>query len=194
MIEKKLRRLAVFCGSSCGRDAAYTESAEALGKAMAERDITLVYGGGGKGLMGCIAKSVRENGGNVLGILPEAMNVPEVRKNAMETELIIVSGMHERKKAMYDAADGFIAMPGGIGTLEEISEIYTWRQLGYHKKNVALLNTSGYWNSLLSFLDRGTEDGFISQPVRNLLIVEDSSERLLDRLEKESAAIPPKLG
>ena len=160
---------------------------------MAAKGITLVYGGGGKGLMGTIAASVRENGGHVIGILPEAMDIPSVRKNSQETELIIVPGMHERKKAMYERADAFIALPGGIGTIEELSEIYTWRQLGYHEKNIGLLNISGYWDPFLEMLDKGVEEGFISSPVRSIVIAENNPETLIDRLEKESFELPSKL-
>lgn len=193
MSDNRIRSIAVFCGSSYGRNKEYAEAAAELGKVMAEKGISLVFGGGGKGLMGTIAKSVREHGGKVIGVLPEAMNVPDVRKNAVETELIIVPGMHERKKTMYEKADAFIAMPGGIGTLEEIAEIYTWRQLGYHGKNIGLLNTAGYWDSFLAFLDNGTKEGFISRDVRRLLIDESNPEQLITRLQCEHFSIPPKL-
>ena len=171
---KSLKSIAVFCGSSSGSRKEYEEGARALGSAMAAKGITLVYGGGGKGLMGTIAASVRKNGGHVIGILPEAMDIPSVRKNSQETELIIVPGMHERKKAMYERADAFIALPGGIGTIEEISEIYTWRQLGYHNKNIALLNTAGYWDPFIQMIDKGVAEGFISEEVRRLLIADDN--------------------
>ena len=190
---KSLKSIAVFCGSSSGSRKEYEEGARALGSAMAAKGITLVYGGGGKGLMGTIAASVRENGGHVIGVLPEAMDIPSVRKNSQETELIIVPGMHERKKAMYERADAFIALPGGIGTIEELSEIYTWRQLGYHEKNIGLLNISGYWDPFLEMLDKGVEEGFISSPLRSIVIAENNPETLIDRLEKESFELPPKL-
>ncbi len=124
MSEKVIRNIAVFCGSSSGAREEYRESALELGAAIAGKGFGLVYGGGGKGLMGVVARAVRENGGRVIGVLPKAMDVPSVRKDSVETELMIVNGMHERKETMYSLADAFIAMPGGIGTLEEIAEIY----------------------------------------------------------------------
>ena len=189
----RLERIAVFCGSSFGSNEEYKENAIRLGKEMAKRSIALVYGGGAKGLMGVIAETVHENGGYVIGVLPESMDRPSVRLKKVEDELIIVPDMHERKKRMYDAADAFIAMPGGIGTIEEISEIYTWRQLGYHEKNIGILNTAGYWNDFIALLDKGYEEGFISEEVRHLLIVENAPSLLLDRLETENFSIPPKI-
>ena len=189
-----IRKIAVFCGSSFGTEEEYRENAIKLGKEMADRSIALVYGGGARGLMGVIAETVHENGGYVIGFLPEAMDRPSVRQKKVEDELIIVPGMHERKKRMYDEADAFIAMPGGIGTIEEISEIYTWRQLGYHSKNIGLLNTLGYWDPFLRMLDEGTEKGFISREVRNVLISEDTPGILIDRLERERFTLPEKLG
>ena len=193
MSEKVIRNIAVFCGSSSGAREEYRESALELGAAIAGKGFGLVYGGGGKGLMGVVARAVRENGGRVIGVLPKAMDVPSVRKDSVETELMIVNGMHERKETMYSLADAFIAMPGGIGTLEEIAEIYTWRQLGYHNKNIGLLNTSGYWDDLIAFLDKGKNEGFISEEVRRLLITESDPMILLERLENESFQIPSKL-
>lgn len=193
MDNKKIRNIAVFCGSSAGCKEDYSNAAYILGKTIAERGYNLVYGGGGKGLMGITARAVRENGGKVIGVLPESMNVKAVRENAMETELIIVRGMHERKETMYRLSDAFIALPGGIGTLEEIAEIYTWRQLGYHEKNIGILNTAGYWNDFIALLDKGYEEGFISEEVRHLLIVESAPSLLLDRLETENFSIPPKI-
>lgn len=194
MHTNKLKRVAVFCGSSYGIRNEYADAAKELGQEMAKRGMALVYGGGGKGLMGVIAKSVRENGGYVIGVLPESMNVPAVRKNAMENELIIVNGMHERKNKMYQMSDAFIAMPGGIGTIEEIMEIYTWRQLGYHDKNIGLLNPEDYWNDLISMLDKSTEEGFMSNEIRRALIAENDPSTLLDRLEMDSYTLPPKIG
>ena len=190
----RLERIAVFCGSSFGSNEEYKENAIRLGKEMAKRSIALVYGGGAKGLMGVIAETVHENGGYVIGVLPESMDRPSVRLKKVEDELIIVPDMHERKKRMYDAADAFIAMPGGIGTIEEISEIYTWRQLGYHNKNIGLLNTADYWNHFIGMLDEGTKEGFINERVRALLIAEEDPGKLIDRLQDEEFTVPEKLG
>ena len=128
----RIRSITVFCGSSDGRDKAYREAAAKLGKAMADMDIALVYGGGSRGLMGIIAETVHDAGGHVTGVLPESMNTSAVRQKSVESEIIIVPSMHERKKTMYAMGDAYIAMPGGIGTMEELCEIYTWRQLRYH--------------------------------------------------------------
>ena len=193
MSDNRIRSIAVFCGSSYGRNKEYAEAAAELGKVMAEKGISLVFGGGGKGLMGTIAKSVREHGGKVIGVLPEAMNVPDVRKNAVETELIIVPGMHERKKTMYEKADAFIAMPGGIGTLEELSEIFTWRQLGYHEKNIAVMNTTGYYDDLLRFLEHAVSEGFMAKSVLDELIVINDVKDSLRLLERKARELPNKL-
>lgn len=191
---KQVKSIAVFCGSSDGKREEYAQYARSLGIEMARKGIALVYGGGNRGLMGVIARAVRENGGRVIGVLPKAMDIPSVRNNSVENEIIIVSDMHERKKTMYEKADAFIAMPGGIGTIEEISEIYTWRQLQYHDKNIGLLNIAGYWNKFLSMLDTGASEGFISEKVRNLLIVEPEPVKLIERLESENYTVPSKLG
>lgn len=190
----EIKSIAVFCGSSSGVRKDYEESAIALGKAMAERGIALVYGGGAKGLMGVIASTIHDAGGHVIGVLPEAMNLPSVRLRPVESEILIVKDMHERKKTMYEKADAFIAMSGGIGTIEEISEIYTWRQLGYHNKNIALLNTAGYWDPFIQMIDKGMAEGFISEEVRRLLIADDNIENILTRLETEYFTVPEKLG
>ena len=189
----QIRRIAVFSGSSFGINERYRNAAIELGKEMAKRSIDLVYGGGYKGLMGAIAESVRDEGGRVIGVLPEAMNNEKVRLKDVETELYIVTDMHERKNKMYSLSDGFIALPGGIGTLEELCEIYTWRQLGIHKKNIALLNTEGYWNPFIAMLDKAVEEDFLSAEVREILIIEESPAMLLNRIENECAELPSKL-
>ena len=177
-----IKAAAVFSGSSFGTHESYRKGAEELGREMARRSITLVYGGGYMGLMGVVAEAVSENGGKVIGVLPESMNNDKVKLKRVETELHIVPGMHERKKLMYSLSDAFIAMPGGIGTLDELCEIYTWRQLGIHHSNIGLLNIDGYWDSFIAALDRAHEDGFVSAEVRALMIVESDPVRLLDRL------------
>ena len=189
----KIEAIAVFCGSSYGKDESYRKKAEELGKALALHGITLVYGGGNRGIMGTIAHSVHENGGKVIGVLPKAMVKDSVTKGAVQDELIVEKDMHKRKARMYSLSQGFIAMPGGIGTMEEILEIFTWRQLGYTKANVGLYNVGGYWDSFLDMLDKAVTEGFLSPEVRNALIVEDNPEILLGRMEKEETSLPDKL-
>lgn len=189
----KIEAIAVFCGSCHGKDEIYRKKAEELGKALALHGITLVYGGGNRGIMGTIAHSVHENGGKVIGVLPKAMVKDSVTKGAVQDELIVEKDMHKRKARMYSLSQGFIAMPGGIGTMEEILEIFTWRQLGYTKANVGLYNVGGYWDSFLDMLDKAVTEGFLSPEVRNALIVEDNPEILLGRMEKEETSLPDKL-
>lgn len=189
----KIEAIAVFCGSCHGKDEIYRKKAEELGKALALHGITLVYGGGNRGIMGTIAHSVHENGGKVIGVLPKAMVKDSVTKGAVQDELYVEKDMHMRKARMYSLSQGFIAMPGGIGTMEEILEIFTWRQLGYTKANVGLYNVGGYWDSFLDMLDKAVTEGFLSPEVRNALIVEDTPEVLLGRMEKEETSLPDKL-
>lgn len=190
---KCLKRVAVFCGSSLGTDEQFTTDAKKLGIEMAKRGIGLVYGGGNKGIMGILAHAVYDNGGEVIGVLPEAMNVPQVTDNSAHTELRIVKDMHERKNTMYSLSDGFIALPGGIGTIEEITEIYTWRQLGYHDKNIALLNSNGFWNSFIAQMDNCVDLGFLSPEARNILKSSDVVDEILDLLAMEPEELPSKL-
>lgn len=183
----------VFCGSTLGNKAIYKEKTIQLASRIAERGISLVYGGGNRGLMGVLAHSVRENGGYVTGVLPKAMNIPSVTNGSSANETIITENMHERKQTMYDKADGFIALPGGIGTFEELCEIYTWRQLGYTKANIALFNVDGYFDSFLSLLDNAVKEGFVNEAVRNVLIVSDDPDVLLDHLKLDHRELPSKL-
>jgi uncharacterized protein (TIGR00730 family) len=189
-----IKTLAVFCGSSEGRDGIYAQGAQELGKAMHEKQLSLVYGGGNRGLMGLLAESLHTLGGSVIGVLPEALNRGDVRLRKVESQLIIVPGMHERKARMYELADAFVALPGGIGTFEEFFEVYTWLQLGYHHKPVALLNLGGFYDSLLSFLHQSAREGFIQSELLSALIVESEVEALLARLENWEAKLPDKLG
>ena len=188
-----IKAITVFSGSSFGTHEGYKEAAKALGREMARRSISLVYGGGYRGLMGTVAEAVHDSGGHVIGVLPESMDNDKVRLKSVETELHIVPGMHERKRMMYSLSQGFIALPGGIGTMEELCEIYTWRQLGMHSWNIGLLNVDGYWDQLIAAFDRGCSDGFISREVRSLLIVESDPEILLDRIASERFEIPDKI-
>lgn len=176
-----------------GKNPIYEREADRLGKAMLQRGLGLVYGGGNRGIMGTIAHTIHDGGGTVLGVLPKAMDIPSVTKDTACTEVIITSDMHERKSTMYQHADAFIAMPGGIGTVEEIAEVYTWRQLDYLDKNIAFYNVNGFWDPFISFLDKCVEEGFLSSSVRDVLIISSDPEELLDRLEKEHKVLPNKL-
>lgn len=176
-----IRTLCVYCGSSRGHDASYADAARALGMHMAERGLSLVYGGGHVGLMGIIADAVLVAGGAVTGVIPSALMDAEVGHDKL-TKLHVVKDMHERKAMMAELADGFIAMPGGIGTLEELFEVMTWLQLGYHAKPVGLLNVNGFYDELLAFLDKQRETGFVRAEHRDLLITDSDPSSLLERV------------
>jgi len=176
-----LRRIAVFCGSNVGARPEYVAGAKALGRAMASRGIGLVYGGSNVGLMAAIADEMQDELGDVIGIIPKALVDREVANTSLE-DLRIVGSMHERKALMAELADGFIALPGGIGTLEEFFETWTWAQLGMHRKPCALLNIAGYFDPLLSFLDRTVSERFVRQAHREMVVVEAEPAALLDRL------------
>jgi len=176
-----MHRIAVFCGSKFGSDPAYTHAARQLGHALAERKIELVFGGGGVGLMGVVANAALENGGRVIGVIPEKLYEMEVAHMGL-TELYRVKTMHERKALMADLSDGFIALPGGIGTLEEITEVMTWAQIGYHTKPCAFLNVNGYYDHFFSFFDHMEKQGFLYLPLHEQAIIEDSVDALLNRM------------
>ena len=180
MKEVKIERICVFCGSSSGRRAAYVEQARLLGQSMAAKGIGLVYGAGGIGLMGETANAVLEAGGEVTGIIPYALATKE-RANP-KGEVRVVNTMHERKAMMANLSDAFIAMPGGFGTFEELMEIITWGQLGIHQKPIGLLNVDGYYDPLLTMIDRAVEEGFILPRYRSLLVVASEAEELLEKL------------
>ena len=182
---RKINNICVFSGSSTPTKEIYAEKTIELGKLLAEKHINLVYGGGKRGLMGTLASTVRENGGHVIGVLPEIFNVPEVRTRDNESELIVTPDMHTRKKAMYDKADAFIALPGGIGTFDELFESYTWKQIGFHDKPVLLLNIDGFYDGLLSFLDTTVEMGFLTEEARKALLVEEEPDKALEAIEAE---------
>lgn len=177
-----MRRLAVYCGSNSGVDPQFTDAAKALGREMAARDIGLVYGGGKLGLMGVIADAVLEADGEVHGVIPEALVDLEVAHRGL-TELHIVPSMHERKAKMTDLCDGFVAMPGGIGTLDELFEAWSWNALGYHAKPFLLLNIAGFWDSLISFIDQVVVSGFISAARREHLLVSTDIADAIAQLE-----------
>lgn len=176
-----MKRVCVFCGSSNGLRPAYSEAAQAMGKALLRRKIGLVYGGGCVGLMGTIADTVLEGGGEVIGTIPQALVEREVAHHGV-TELMIVRSMHERKARMAEISDAFIAMPGGYGTFEEFCEIITWAQLGLHGKPCAILNVEGYYDPLLTLFDRAVIEGFVHPANRRLVIQETDPDRLLDLL------------
>ncbi len=177
----KLTSLCVYCGSRDGAKPAYVEGARGLGRLMAAREITLVYGGGSVGMMGAIADAVLDHGGEAIGIIPYGLNRREMTHQGL-TRLEIVDDMHERKALMAEEADAFAALPGGFGTLEELFEALTWGQLGIHKKPCGLLDTAGYWDPLLQMLEHCLEEGFIDQTQRDLVLEADTPEAMLDRI------------
>ncbi|HUP62105.1 MAG TPA: TIGR00730 family Rossman fold protein [Thermoanaerobaculia bacterium] len=177
-----MRRICVFCGSNPGANGAYADAARALGELFAREGIALVYGGGSVGLMGELAESVLAAGGEVIGVIPHALWAREVGHRGL-TDLRIVDTMHERKAMMADLADAFIAMPGGLGTLEEIFEIWTWAQLGLHEKPVGFLDINGYYTPLMQFLDGAVRAKFVREPHRAIAIVESDPAALLRRFE-----------
>jgi len=178
---RTFRRLAVFCGSSHGLRPSYTAVARHLGTRLARRGIGLVYGGGSVGLMGEVATATLAAGGEAIGVIPEKLQALELGKADL-TELIVVPDMHARKRRMADLADGFVALPGGYGTLEELFEAVTWTQLGYHTKPIGLLDVAGYYQPLAAFLDRVTVEGFVRPLHRPLVQIDDDADRLIDRL------------
>jgi len=176
-----MKRLAIYCGSATPADPLYLEAARDVGRTLAERGIGVVYGGGRLGLMGAVADAALAAGGEVIGIIPQALVDAEVAHRDL-TELHVVPGMHERKKAFTDLADGFVTIPGGTGTMDELWEAMSWAQLGYHAKPVGLLNTAGYYDPLIQFWDRMGEVGFLRPQHRDLLIVADTLDVLLERM------------
>ncbi|MFM7670944.1 MAG: TIGR00730 family Rossman fold protein [Betaproteobacteria bacterium] len=176
-----IQRLCVYCGSATGHDAVYAESARALGQEIARRGMSLVYGGGHVGLMGVVADAALAAGAEVTGVIPTALMDSEVG-HARLTKLHVVKDMHERKALMAELADGFVALPGGIGTLEELFEVMTWLQLGYHRKPVGLLNTLGFYDDLVRLLDKQRDAGFLKPAHHALLMIETDISKLLDRM------------
>ena len=183
----KINTICVFAGSSIGLRKAYASAARTLGKAIAGRGSRLVFGGASVGLMGEVADAALANGGGVIGVLPEYLQRVELVHMHL-TELIIVDSMHTRKATMAEYADAFVALPGGLGSLEELFEVWTWTQLGLHQKPLGLLNVQGYYDDLLRFLDRSVTEGFVKSVHREILQADESPDRLLRLLE--SAALP----
>ncbi len=181
------KRICVFCGTNPGSRPEYGAAARGLGKLLAEEQIELVYGGASVGIMGELADAVHEGGGHVTGIIPQQL----MKKEAAHTgipDLIVVASMHQRKSQMADMADGFIALPGGIGTLEGFFEILTWGQLGIHNKPCGVLNVAGYFDSLIGFLDHAVQEGFLTDEHRRMIPVESEPGKLLARMEKYAPA------
>ncbi len=174
-----MKRICVYCGSSPGKFPEYLESACTLARELVKRDIGLVYGGASVGIMGKIADTVLEGGGEVIGVIPQSLVEKEVSHHGL-TELKIVESMHERKAIMADISDGFIALPGGLGTIEELFEVLTWSQLGFHKKPCALLNVKQYYDNLSLFLDHAVAQEFIKDVHREMLLVEEEPDKLLE--------------
>ncbi|HLL99537.1 MAG TPA: TIGR00730 family Rossman fold protein [Pyrinomonadaceae bacterium] len=176
-----MKNITVFCGSSSGFRSQYAEAAKNLARLLVERNVRLIYGGGNVGLMGIISEEVMRGGGEVIGIIPEALLKREVGKREI-TELRVVDSMHERKAMMAELADGFIAMPGGIGTFEEFFEILTWSQLGFHEKPCGLLNVAGYYDGLLALCDHAVSEGFLRPAHRSLLLDDSDAVSLLEKM------------
>jgi uncharacterized protein (TIGR00730 family) len=186
------RKICVFTGSRHGASPEYAAAAQQLGRELVARGCGLVYGGGNVGLMNVVANTVLELHGTVVGVIPNALVSKEVAHRGL-TELRVVGSMHERKAVMAELSDGFIAMPGGIGTMEEFFEVLSWAQLGLHEKPCGLLNATGYYDSLIRFLDQAVEKDFVKPKHRALMLVEDNSAALLDRFQDAWQARSPKL-
>lgn len=182
-----MKRICVYCGANRGRDPAFAAAARAMGEALARRGIELVTGGGRVGLMGVIADATLEAGGRVTGVIPQALMNKELGHAGL-TDLIVTASMHERKAKMAELSDGFVAMPGGLGTYEELFEIWTWAQLGWHHKPCGLLNAAGFYDKLVAFLDGASDAQFLKPEHRAMLVVDADPDRLLDRF---AAYTPP---
>ena len=176
-----MKRLAIYCGSATPADPVYLESARAVGRTLAERGIGVVYGGGRLGLMGAVADAALAAGGEVIGVIPQALVDAEVAHRGL-TELQTVGGMHERKQAFTDLSDGFVTIPGGTGTMDELWEALSWAQLGYHAKPVGLLNVAGYYDGLIAFVGTMAETGFLRPQHQGILIAGDDLDDVLARM------------
>jgi uncharacterized protein (TIGR00730 family) len=185
-----LSSICVFCGSNGGADPAYLQAARAVGQGLAERGLRLVYGGARVGMMGAVADAARASGGEVVGVIPEQVVALEIRHTGLD-DLRVVGSMHERKALMNELADAFIALPGGIGTFEELFEVYTWAYLGLHRKPLGLLNVAGYYEPLAAFLDHAVRERFLREETRAMLAVDDTLDALLERFDRwEAPALP----
>ena len=177
----QMKRLCIYCGSSPGSRPEYADAAQACGRALAQSGVGVVYGGGNTGMMGRVANAALEAQGEVIGVIPHHLADKELAHEGA-TQMIRVNSMHERKQLMADLSDGFIILPGGIGTLEEMFETYTWLQLGLHSKPIGLLNVAGFFDHLLTFLDHMVADQFLKSEHRSMLIVDDDVHRLISRM------------
>jgi uncharacterized protein (TIGR00730 family) len=177
-----MKSVAVYCGASAGTNEIYRQQADLMGQTLAQRGLTMVYGGGRVGLMGAVADSVLRHGGQVIGVLPDFLADKELAHMGL-TELHVVKSMHERKLLMADLAEGFIAMPGGFGTLEELFEVLTWGQLGLHGKPVGLLNTQGFYDTLLALLDHMSAEAFLRSENRGQVLQNVNAAALLDTMQ-----------
>ncbi|CAF1832110.1 hypothetical protein Bca4012_030255 [Brassica carinata] len=182
-VEPKFKKICVFCGSSAGNKTSYRDAAIELGAELVSKNIDLVYGGGSIGLMGLISQAVYNGGRHVIGVIPKTLMPKEITGETVG-EVKAVADMHQRKAEMAKHSDAFIALPGGYGTLEELLEVITWAQLGIHDKPVGLLNVEGYYNSLLSFIDKAVEEGFITPTARHIIVSAPSAKDLVKKLEE----------
>lgn len=187
----EIRSICVYCGSSDGNNSAHKLQAEILGKAMAKAGIKLIYGGGNRGIMGAIARSAFENGGEVVGIIPKFLVAHEWHKDGVHEvgEVIFTEDMHERKHMMFEKSDAFVALPGGIGTLEELVEVLTWSQLGRHNKPIAVANIDNFWTPLLSLFDHMSDEGFFHSSALVKPLIIDQAEDILPAILDEAARI-----
>ncbi|WP_028298710.1 TIGR00730 family Rossman fold protein [Olivibacter sitiensis] len=186
-----MKSVAVFCASSIGHDPIYAEQSVALGHFLASQGVKLVYGGGQVGLMGILANAVLQQGGQAIGVIPGFLDTKEIGHTGL-TQLHVVENMHERKKLMHDLSDGFIALPGGFGTLEELFEILTWAQLGLHKKPIGILNSNGFYDKLIDFMNNMTEQGLLKKENLDMLLVSDTISDLWEKMQNYVAPSVPK--
>ena len=184
----KINALCVYCGSSPGTDPAFVEAARTFGKILAENDIRLIYGGGSVGLMGTLAQAVLDHGGEVTGIIPEFLTKRE-RPRRLSQELIVTPDMHARKRTMFERADGFVALPGGLGTLEEVVEQLTWAQLGRHRKPILIANINGYWDPLLTLVDHMRKVKFVPSALSVDFLVAERVEDILPKLRQAAREV-----
>lgn len=187
----RLNKICVYCGSNPGKRSIYTEQAKKLGELLVQKEIELVYGGASVGVMGVIADAVINNGGRATGIIPKDLLRKEVAHQNL-SELQVVASMHERKARMADISDGFIALPGGLGTVEELFEMLTWAQLGFHQKPVGILNAGGYFDHLSTFLDHAVAEQFVKREHRKMLMIEEDPATLIDAFEQYESPVVEK--